>query len=56
MNNTIEINHRVMPMPDPGMACGNALNGGYTVHPPEAAPPSTNSEKIMMTLDAAKNQ
>ena len=53
MNNTMEINHKVMPMPEPGMAWGSALKGGYTVQPPEAAPPSTNNEKIMMTLDAA---
>ena len=52
----MEISQRVMPMPEPGIACGNALSGGYTVQPPEAAPPSTKREKIMITLDTAKNQ
>ncbi len=52
----MEINHNVMPMPEPGIACGKALNGGYTVQPPEAAPPSTNKERSMITLEKKKNQ
>ena len=52
----MEINHNVIPVPEPGIACGRALNGGYTVQPPEAAPPSTNKEKIMIRLDTRKNQ
>jgi hypothetical protein len=45
-----------MPIPDPGIACGKALKGGYTVQPPDAAPPSTKSENSMMTLEKKKNQ
>jgi hypothetical protein len=38
------------------MALGNALRGGYTVHPPEAGPVSTNMDDKSTTLDAKKNQ
>ena len=52
----MEISHKVIPMPDPGIACGNADKGGYTVQPPDAAPPSVNKDRIMMTLEKKKNQ
>jgi len=45
-----------MPAPEPGMAWGSALNGGYTVQPPEAGPVSTNSEITITAEEAAKNQ
>jgi hypothetical protein len=34
----METNHKVIPVPDPEIACGNALKGGYIVQPAEAGP------------------
>ena len=55
-DNRLELIWTVMPVPEPGIACGRALSGGYTVQPPEAAPPSTNKENTMSRLDTRKNQ
>src|SRR5690554_4169137 len=38
------------------MACGKALSGGYTVHPPAAGPDSINKEISIKIPDAKKNQ
>jgi hypothetical protein len=32
------MSHKSIPIPEPGLACGNALKGGYAVHPPENGP------------------
>jgi hypothetical protein len=56
MNRVMEINHKVIPKPDPEIACGSALKGGYTVQPPEAGPDSMKSEAHMTIVEAKKNQ
>ena len=38
MKIAIEINHNVIPNPEPDTACGRAESGGYTVHPAIAGP------------------
>tara|TARA_B110000495_G_C22527803_1_gene321247 strand:+ start:247 stop:507 length:261 start_codon:yes stop_codon:yes gene_type:complete len=45
-----------MPSPEPGIASGSALKGGYIVHPPDAGPVSINIEQNMIQLDIKKNQ
>ena len=56
MNNVIEINQSVIPAPEPGIACGSADRGGYTVQPAAAGPDSTKSEVTITTELAKKNQ
>jgi hypothetical protein len=56
MNSVMLTSHSVIPAPEPGMACGSALSGGYTVQPALAGPPSTNSEASIRTLLRKKNQ
>lgn len=56
MNNVIEINQSVIPAPEPGIACGNAESGGYTVHPAAAGPDSTNNDATIITELKKKNQ
>ena len=50
------MSHNVIPVPEPGIAWGNALKGGYIVHPAEAGPVSTHIELISTTVAIAKNQ
>ena len=52
----IEINQRVIPIPDPGMACSKADKGGYTTQPPPAGPVLRKREINMITPDTKKNQ
>jgi len=52
----MELNHNVIPSPEPGIACGNALKGGYIVHPADAGPASTNNEITITTLEIKNNQ
>ena len=52
----IETNHNVIPRPEPEIACGNALKGGYIVHPADAGPDSTNNDETIITLDKKNNQ
>src|SRR5690606_2258859 len=56
MKSAILINQSVIPAPEPGIACGKALSGGYTVQPAEAGPFSTKREITIITLEAKKNQ
>ena len=56
MNNTMAVSQSVIPIPDPGIALGNALSGGYIVHPPEAGPVSTNNDDNRTILLSRKNQ
>src|SRR5690606_11676666 len=56
MKMAIEINHRVIPIPEPGWAIGRALNGGYMVHPAAAGPASKNKELTIIILDKKNNQ
>ena len=56
MKKIIETSHKVIPIPDPGIALGKALKGGYTVQPPEAGPVCTNNELINIMLEIKKNQ
>jgi len=48
MNKAMPRIHRVWPHPEPGRAPGSADRGGYDVHPPAAAPPSTKKEASMI--------
>jgi len=43
MNIAIDTNHKVIPSPEPEIAWGKALKGGYIVHPADAGPVSTKS-------------
>ena len=45
-----------MPAADPGCAWGNALRGGYIVHPAAAGPASTNSDAIINAEEIKNNQ
>ena len=56
MNIAIDTSHSVIPNPEPEIACGNALSGGQIVQPADAAPPSTNNDSNMMTLEMKNNQ
>src|SRR4051812_43627684 len=56
MNSAMATSHMVIPVPDPLIACGSALNGGYTVQPPPAGPVSRKNEMNITTLDKKKNQ
>ena len=56
INIDIATNHKVIPAPEPGIAWGKALKGGYIVHPADAAPPSTTNEIIIITDETKKNQ
>jgi len=56
MNNVILISHKVIPSPDPEIASGTALRGGYIVHPADAGPDWTNKDIIIITHEAKKNQ
>jgi hypothetical protein len=56
MNIAILTSHRSIPIFDPSLAWCSALNGGYTVHPPDAGPVCTNNEENMITLAIKKNQ
>src|ERR1700746_518352 len=56
MNKLIDTNHKVIPKPEPGIACGKADNGGYTVQPPDAGPVSIPKEIIITVHEAKKNQ
>ena len=56
MKIAIETNQSVIPKPDPETACGNADNGGYTVHPDIAGPVSTNNETNIIKEERANNQ
>ena len=52
----MELNHKVIPNPEPGIACGNALNGGYIVQPADAGHASTNKETTIITLEIKNSQ
>jgi hypothetical protein len=52
----MDTNQRVIPIPDPLIACGRALNGGYMVHPPLAGPVDKNIDMNIITLERKKNQ
>ena len=56
MNIAMEINHKVIPVPEPGIDSGKALSGGYMVHPAEAGPDSTNREESMIMLERKNSQ
>ena len=56
INKAIDVSQRVMPSPDPDIACGNALKGGYIVQPPLAGPVDKNNDVNIITLERKKNQ
>ena len=56
MNKVMLINQSVIPNPDPGIACGKALRGGYIVQPAAAGPDVTNNDITITTEDKKKNQ
>src|SRR5690554_71505 len=56
MNIAMDTNQRVIPNPEPGIACGRAESGGYTVQPAEAGPDSTNSEATIIAAGIKHNQ
>src|ERR1700744_3381624 len=56
MKRNILTSHSVIPIPEPGIAFGNADNGGYIVQPPLAGPFCTRNDDNIMILAIRKNQ
>ena len=52
----MDTSHNVIPIPEPGCAIGNALNGGYIVQPAAAGPASTNREMTIIIEEVKNNQ